>query len=326
MMLEKVYENIYRSQVPLPNNPLKALNSYIIKGKEKTVIIDTGFNCKESKEVFYGDLDKLKVDMKTAEVVITHLHADHSGLAHELAQKGAQIFMSRGDGEAAKRLREESNWLALKERLYMFGLEYDDKYLRMHPGRVYAPAAQFEFTVIKEADELVVDEYRFQVVEVPGHTPDMINLYECRHGIYFSADHVLDPITPNIGFWGFKHSVILNQYLNSLKKIYGLRINIMFPAHRKLITDHQRRIDQLLAHHEHRLQEIEVILTVKGRELTVVEVAKEMKWKIRAKNWDEFPPAQKVFAVGEAMSHLEYLNHRKTIAMKKRDGILYFSI
>jgi hypothetical protein len=32
-----------------------------------------------------------------------------------------------------------------------------------------------------------------------------------------------------------------------------------------------------------------------------------MKWRIRAKNWEEFPVTQKWFAVGEAMAHLDHL-------------------
>lgn len=39
-MLTKVAENIYRKTVPLPNNPLRDINAYIITG-EKNLLIDT---------------------------------------------------------------------------------------------------------------------------------------------------------------------------------------------------------------------------------------------------------------------------------------------
>ena len=42
-MLTKVAENIYRKTVPLPNNPLRDINAYIITG-ERNLLIDTGFN------------------------------------------------------------------------------------------------------------------------------------------------------------------------------------------------------------------------------------------------------------------------------------------
>ena len=34
---------LYRVRVPLPHNPLQALNSYIVLGDETTTIIDVGF-------------------------------------------------------------------------------------------------------------------------------------------------------------------------------------------------------------------------------------------------------------------------------------------
>ncbi|MGI5838711.1 MAG: MBL fold metallo-hydrolase [bacterium] len=324
-MLEQVGKNIYRSEIPLPRNPLKALNSYIIKGEEKTVIIDTGFNCPESKEAFYGNLAELNVVAGKADVIITHLHADHSGLAHELHEQGARIFMSRGDGVAAQRMRGGGNWSKSGERMRLFGFPAGSDLLRTHPGRIYAPAGEFPFTILTEGDRIAVAGYRFAVVAVPGHTPDMINLFEPEHGFYFSADHVLDPITPNIAFWGFEYPVILKQYFDSLRKIYNYPIKLMFPAHRQLIRDHRKRIDELILHHEQRLREVGTILARNGGEMTVQDVAREMHWKIRARNWEEFPPAQKSFAAGEAMSHLDYLVNQEKAVMREESGVLYFS-
>ena len=37
------------------------------------------------------------------------------------------------------------------------------------------------------------------------------------------------------------------------------------------------------------------------------ELAGHMTWRIRASSWADFPVAQKWFAVGECMSHLDHL-------------------
>ena len=42
-MIDEVMDGLYRIEVPLPNSPLKELNSYIIKGDDRNLIIDTGF-------------------------------------------------------------------------------------------------------------------------------------------------------------------------------------------------------------------------------------------------------------------------------------------
>lgn len=49
--MREVYRNIYLAELPLPNNPLKYLNFYIIKGQDQSMIIDTGFNREDTKKI-----------------------------------------------------------------------------------------------------------------------------------------------------------------------------------------------------------------------------------------------------------------------------------
>ena len=44
--------------------------------------------------------------------------------------------------------------------------------------------------------------------------------------------------------------------------------------------------------------------------LTAYEIAGRMHWRIRSRNWAEFPLVQKYFAVGETLAHLDYLEIR----------------
>ena len=41
-MIEEVLPNLYKMEIPLPRNPLKAVNSYVIKNNERNLMIDTG--------------------------------------------------------------------------------------------------------------------------------------------------------------------------------------------------------------------------------------------------------------------------------------------
>ena len=80
-MIQKVYENIYLNSVRLPNTPLKSLNSYIITDANRALIIDSGFNTQISSEDFFSGIKELGIDIKNTDLFLTHLHADHSGLA-----------------------------------------------------------------------------------------------------------------------------------------------------------------------------------------------------------------------------------------------------
>ena len=45
-----------------------------------------------------------------------------------------------------------------------------------------------------------------------------------------------------------------------------------------------------------------------------------MTWNIRCRSWEDFPLLQKYFAVGEALSHLDYLEVRGEVARIVRQG------
>ena len=58
-MPEKLLPNLYRLPVPLPDSPLKLLNSYVIKGEDRDILIDTGFRRPECYESLTGQLERL---------------------------------------------------------------------------------------------------------------------------------------------------------------------------------------------------------------------------------------------------------------------------
>ncbi len=322
-MITKVYEDIYMIEVVLPENPLKAINSYVIKGKEKSLIIDTGFNRKESVDALFGGLEELGIDIKDTELFITHLHSDHSGMASIFMEAGVNIYASEKDGRMINEMSGIEYWENFEGYKILFDLERDKVTFADHPGYKYCPKEPIDFTYLKEGKSIQIGRYFFEVIDIPGHTPGHVGLYERSHKIFFGGDHILDRITPNIAFWGFEEN-ILATYFNSLAKIYAYDIDYLFSAHRNIIKDHNRRINELIFHHKERLNEIIEIL--KMGESTVRDVAAKMKWSIRANDWGDFPTSQKWFAAGEAMSHLEHLYCIGKLEKSLRDGKLYYKL
>jgi len=47
LMIEEILPRLYKLEIPLLDSPLKVLNSYAIKGRERSLIIDTGWNREE---------------------------------------------------------------------------------------------------------------------------------------------------------------------------------------------------------------------------------------------------------------------------------------
>lgn len=319
-MLTKVYKNIYKQEIPLPNNPLRAINSYIITSKDKNLIIDSGFNTPECKKAFMEGISELNLDLNKTYLLITHLHSDHSGLAASLNKEGVKVYSGETDGKMINKMSGQSYWDNFETYKTMFDLKKDNISFNDHPGYKYCPKEPIDFIPLIEGDTINIGDYNFQVVDIPGHTPGHIGLYEKNHKIFFCGDHILDRITPNIAFWGFEKD-ILSVYFDSLNKIYDYDIEHLFSAHRNLIPDHKVRIKELLSHHDSRLKEILQIIKDKK---TVRDTAADMHWELSYDCWEDFPSPQKWFASGEVMAHLEHLVSIGKAEKTETNGILYY--
>lgn len=319
-MIEEVYKNIYRIPVPLTGNPLKEVNCYYIKGEDRNLIIDTGFRCDECKEVLTAGLNEAGWDPKKTDVYLTHLHSDHTGLAFEICGPGRNIYISSTDQKyMIRNLRGEEQ--TDKQTRFLqdgFTLEMLQELSVKNPAWIYKPKGDLTaIPTVEDGDVLKVGEYELKVIVTPGHTPGNTMLWEEKHGLMFTGDNILFDITPNITSWPGQADS-LGDYLDSLRRVRSYPVKLALPAHR-MTGDYAARIDALLAHHEARLAEaLKVIKENPGSNAHTI--AGHMTWRIRARNWEEFPIAQKWFAVGECQSHLDYLEKRGLIKKVVLDG------
>lgn len=80
-------------------------------------------------------------------------------------------------------------------------------------------------------------------------------------------------------------------------------------------------MQELISHHQARLDEV-LSLVIQYPGSTTYDIAGKMVWSIRASSWEEFPAAQKIFAVGECQSHLDHLLNKGLICYET-DGIVH---
>ncbi len=324
-MIEPIYKNIYRIGVPLTGNPLKELNSYFIRGTDSDLLIDTGFRRKDCESALREALSQLGSDPARRDVYITHLHSDHSGMADLFVGEGRRIYISDIDYQCSVRWREmdfiERDKRFLKEGFTLEMLEY----LALNSPTNIDIMKDWRlpcFHTLKDGDVIDVGDHHFKVIVTPGHTPGNTMLWEASEGIMFTGDNILFDITPNITFWDVMPDA-LGSYLESLKRSYDYPVRYAFPGHRKTGNYHER-IEKLLVHHERRIAEAhKVVCEYPG--LTAAEIAGKMTWRIHASSWEEFPIVQKRFAVGECLSHLDYLRLRgKVQAAEDAEGVRHY--
>ena len=319
-MPDEIMKRLYRIIVTLPNNPLKELNSYVIKGEDRHLIIDTGFNRSVCYEAMQKGIAELGIDLNKTDFMLTHMHADHTGLVLRLASKTSKIFFSRID---ARVFDDRKGWQALIDFAELNGFPADvlQKAINSHPGFKYSPEKKPVFTLLDDGDVIECGGYRLQCVATPGHTQGHICLYEKEKRIFFSGDHILFDITPHIESWAYTTNS-LADYMASLDKVYNLPVDLVLPGHRNFLGDLKNRIDELKAQHRERANEVLEVLGDKM--MNAYEIATGMTWDIDCETWDDFPIAQKWFATGEAIAHLRYLEGEGRITRNAQEKIITF--
>jgi glyoxylase-like metal-dependent hydrolase (beta-lactamase superfamily II) len=321
-MIEEVLPNLFKIEIPLPQSPLKALNSYVIRDTERHLIIDTGWNQEECLVAMQAGLRKIGVDLGKADFFITHLHADHFGLLSSLITDTSKIYFNQPDASRFKagfRLDDFAHFA----RLNGYPESELQASLRSHPGFKFRPKESLFFHILKEGDILAAGGYGFRCVETPGHTPGHMCLYEPREKAFVSGDHILNDITPNIQLWSDDRNP-LEEYFESLDKVSTLGIELVLPGHRSIFRNGRERIEELKQHHQKRLDEI---ISILGRgEKHAFQVASEMSWDILCDSWDLFPVSQKWFATGEAIAHLKYLKEKGILRNDLRNEKIVFSV
>ena len=104
----------------------------------------------------------------------------------------------------------------------------------------------------------------------------------------------------------------------------ALDVDLILPGHRRIWKSHKDRIAELKVHHHARLNE--VIAALKDGDKTAYQIAPCIMWDIDYASWDDFPPQQKWFAVGETVAHVEYLEETSAVNRKIKNGRIVFSL
>ena len=326
-MAQRLADGLWRLAIPLVGNPLKELNSYLLLGGERHLLIDTGFDQVPCWEAMDAQLTELGVDRARLDIFLTHLHSDHTGLMPRLAQPGSRVYISAVDGPLLEEGLHDDHWQTLYRSYVREGFSWEeiDQLWKTNPAQCAAPRRwDGRFTFVGAGDVLRYGGRELEVLSTPGHTPGHLCLYERREQWLFSGDHVLFHITPNICRWATMPDA-LGSYLESLERLRPLPVRQMFPAHRLDTGALVPRIDELEAHHARRLQNtLDVLAGQDG--LTAYEIAGRMAWSIRARTWEDFPLNQKFFAVGETLAHLDRLAVLGQVTSGEQDGKMRYRL
>jgi glyoxylase-like metal-dependent hydrolase (beta-lactamase superfamily II) len=260
-------------------------------------------------------------------IVLSHGHVDHYGAALsivEAAGRAVPVRAHRADipKVAVAGWRWEEVLPAYAAHLRTLGVPEELlEVIGREVGRGLTLARRIpDVSPIEPGEVLRVGGLALEVLHMPGHTPGLVCLYERSHRLLFSADHLLERVSPNpileLGPEGEAGTYRpLVAYLDSVRRLRALDVELVLPGHGPPFGDHRRVIDGLLDFHERRQARIREALA--GGARTAFDVTRAL-----------FPwagPRDLFLVVSEAIANLEVMEARGEVARELRDGISWFT-
>ena len=303
-----VAPGVFRIPLPLPHDSLLAVNAYAIESGNEVAIIDGGWALAESEALLERALGEVGHDLGAVTgFYVTHAHRDHYTQAVAVRRRlGTRVALGVHERPNLRRLQGPyRSAQAQLELLVSAGAS--DLAARIEAHRSRPPVDDGNWA---DPDDWLADQQAVElpgrsltVIHTPGHTRGHIIFADRDAGIAFTGDHVLPHITPSIGFEPATTGRPLHDFLASLTLVKALPDARMLPAHGPAGASVHRRVDELLAHHDERLDACTRAVEAGAR--TAFEVAERLPWTRRARRLSELDAHNQLLAVLETMAHLD---------------------
>lgn len=319
--VKEVLPGVHWVRMPLPF-ALDHINLWMLSDGAEVVLVDSGFGLEQVQNAWCRILDN--DPRKISGIVVTHCHPDHIGLADWLSQRNdAPVFMTQSEYFGAHALWHQLPGYSVADMLKQFaahGLDSARLQALEQRGNAYrrgVPSLPSRFHRMFAGDVLNIDGLEWRVIVGYGHSPEHASLYCQDLRVLISGDMLLPRISTNVSvFAATPNDDPLTWFLESLHRIKDLPDDtLVLPSHGKPFRGLKARIDQLEAHHRERCDTLLEVLDVPR---TAAEILSTLFPR-------ELDTHQVMFAMGEAVAHLNYLAVRKEVVRRvDHEGLIRF--
>jgi glyoxylase-like metal-dependent hydrolase (beta-lactamase superfamily II) len=302
MMETLAATGVRRIALPLPF-ALKTVNSYLVEGAHGWALVDSGLHTPEGEQELRAGLAAAGIGLESVRrVFVTHLHPDHIGMAGTLRRAGADVAM-HGPEIAAARKMWSGDHARIDETYAWFGrhgmpADVDDDMRRSWIAMGERVDAIGDVTPIDDGALVDLGGRPMRMIWTPGHTDFHAVLFEESSGVLFAGDHVLPRITSNVGLYPSSRDDPLGDFLTALRAVAALPVRRVLPAHGDPFDDLPGRVEQLLAHHQLRLDA--TLDALDGDERDAYSVCRAIFPVLRSAHEERF-------ALAETLAHLRHL-------------------
>ena len=295
----EVAEGVHQLKVPIPI-PLVYVSAYLVEGSDGWTLIDTGFDYDEGKAAWERGARSLGFSLESdvSRIIVTHFHPDHLGAARWLQEtSGAPVCMLDSEIQNSRAVWEDRDTSSFVEHLVRHGMDRETT-KRATASMRTGLALPEKMVALTEGEELTLGPGMARAIRAPGHADHQVVLHDEGRRLLFAADHILLKITPNVGLWPETLPNPLHRYEESLRSMRDLPAETVLPGHGPIFHDLPGRVDELLAHHEERLEEM--LGEIEGGPKTSFEVSRKVfRYGLSI--------YERCFALAETLAHLDHL-------------------
>jgi glyoxylase-like metal-dependent hydrolase (beta-lactamase superfamily II) len=232
----EVLPGLWQLRLPTPWEHMSHVNAFAIDHADGgIVLVDTGGAGHPSVwatfEHVLGLAGRSVSDIR--DIVVTHLHSDHVGLAGPLAaESGATVWTHPARAHLFDAIEEPD---AVYERRLAFARsegvpeEWQDAVASIAEeldGVEAVPRGDRELVDGVTIDTALGD---FEVIETPGHAPSHVGLYQPERRILALGD-LVSPVFTTYCDWGYSDDPI-GEYRASLERVAALDVALALPSH-----------------------------------------------------------------------------------------------
>lgn len=304
-----VADGVLWMRLPLPMQ-LDHINVYAVRDGDGWALVDTGLNTPPTIDAWEQLLSGPLEGRTVTQVIVTHLHPDHLGLAGWLCERfQAPLVMSRLEYVTARMLMADTGAVAPESgadfyRAAGWDAGQIERWRKTYGqfGLAVAPVPQSYHRLV-DGQVLTLGEAEWIVVVGEGHSPEHVCLWRKADGVLLGGDQILPRISSNVSVWPTEPMADpLGDWLASLRRMEQVLTDdlLVLPSHGEPFRGVKPRLAALIRGHEVALRRLERTLEQPRRAVDVFAAlfARPVSDGLLS------------MATGEAIAHLNYLEQK----------------
>jgi glyoxylase-like metal-dependent hydrolase (beta-lactamase superfamily II) len=278
---DRIADDLVAIQVPITAAAVVGSTlTYLLRDRQGGVhVVDPGWDAPANRRLVEDAIAALGGPLR--QIVVTHLHPDHLGLAGHLAATTGAPVVLHADEHAdviEERVADIFDPDAVEAQLDAWAVPAERRpELRVIDETVQAtaPSASADL-VVRHGDRLDVPGWSLDVLHTPGHTRGSICLHDAERGLLLTGDTVLPTVYPGVGLGGSGPTNPIDDHLASLAALEPLDVEVL-PGHGFRFTGLADRVAAMRAHHLRRSAEIAAVLAEQP-DASTWAIASAIRW------------------------------------------------